>query len=76
MAERSWLSFNSEKKYCFMNKKVIIPIFSILLVLFVGVVLFRAHSLNKQKEVNQEMMELAELDKKDMENEYQLFVDQ
>ena len=76
MAERSWLSFNSEKKYCFMNKKVIIPIFAILLVLLVGVVLFLSHSLNKQKEVNQEMMELAELDKKEMENEYQQFADQ
>ena len=76
MAERSWLSFNSEKKYCFMNKKVIIPIFAILLVLLVGVVLFLSHSLNEQKEVNQEMMELAELDKKEMENEYQQFADQ
>lgn len=75
-AERSWLSFNSEKKYCFMNKKVIIPIFAILLVLLVGVVLFLSHSLNEQKEVNQEMMELAELDKKEMENEYQQFADQ
>ena len=76
MAERSWLSFNSEKKYCFMNKKVIIPIFAVLLVLLVGVVLFLSHSLNEQKEVNQEMMELAELDKKEMENEYQQFADQ
>ena len=59
-----------------MNKKVIIPIFAILLVLLVGVVLFLSHSLNKQKEVNQEMMELAELDKKEMENEYQQFADQ
>ena len=75
MAERSWLSFNSEKKYCFMNKKVIIPIFAVLLVLLVGVVLFLSHSLNEQKEVNQEMMELAELDKKEMENEYQQFAD-
>lgn len=59
-----------------MNKKVIIPIFAILLVLLVGVVLFLSHSLNEQKEVNQEMMELAELDKKEMENEYQQFADQ
>ena len=56
-----------------MNKKVIIPIFAVLLVLLVGVVLFLSHSLNEQKEVNQEMMELAELDKKEMENEYQQF---
>ena len=59
-----------------MNKKVIIPIFAVLLVLLVGVVLFLSHSLNEQKEVNQEMMELAELDKKEMENEYQQFADQ
>ena len=59
-----------------MNKKVIIPIFAVLLVLLVGVVLFLSHSLNEQKEVNQEMMELAELDKNEMENEYQQFADQ
>lgn len=59
-----------------MNKKVIIPILAILLALLVGVVLFLSHSLNEQKEVNQEMMELAELDKKEMENEYQQFADQ
>ena len=59
-----------------MNKKVIIPIFAVLLVLLVGVVLFLSHSLKEQKEVNQEMMELAELDKKEMENEYQQFADQ
>ena len=59
-----------------MNKKGRIPIFAVLLVLLVGVVLFLSHSLNEQKEVNQEMMELAELDKKEMENEYQQFADQ
>lgn len=59
-----------------MNKKVILPIFCVLLVLLTGVVLFLTHSLQEQKEMNKEMQELAELDKKEMENEYQQFADQ
>lgn len=59
-----------------MNKKVILPVFCVLLVILIGVVIFLSHSLTEQKAVNQEMQELAELDKKEMENEYQQFADQ
>ena len=34
------------------------------------------NSLNQQKQANKDMQELAELDKKEMENEYQMFADQ
>ena len=33
-------------------------------------------SLQKEKQANKEMQELAEMDKKEMENEYQQFADQ
>ena len=58
-----------------MNKKVIIPIV-IVVVLLLGGVVYLGLSLNKQKEANREMQELAELDKKEMENEYKQFADQ
>ncbi len=59
-----------------MNKKVIIGIFAVLLLILGGVVAYLSNSLQEQKAVNQEMQELAELDKKEMENEYQQFADQ
>lgn len=58
-----------------MNKKVVIPIV-IAGLLLVGGIVFLALSLDKQKEANREMQELAALDKKEMENEYQQFADQ
>ncbi len=58
-----------------MNKKVIIPII-IAGLLLVGGFAYLAISLNKQKQENQAMQELAELDKKEMENEYQQFANQ
>lgn len=58
-----------------MNKKFIIPSVIIGLLLIGGIV-FLTISLNKQKQANKEMQELAELDKKEMENEYQQFADQ
>jgi myosin heavy subunit len=55
-----------------MNKKILIPIVVVMLALVVGVAwLFM--SLQEQKQVNQDMQELAELDKKEMENEYERF---
>ena len=59
-----------------MNKKVIIPIFAVVVLLLVGVVAYLTQSLNEQKTINAEMQELAELDKMEMENEYQQFADQ
>lgn len=59
-----------------MNKKVVIGIFAVLLILLAGVVAYLSTSLQEQKAANQEMQELAELDKKEMENEYRQFADQ
>ena len=56
----------------YMNKKVLIPIIIVGLLL-VGGIAYLAYSLNMQKEENKAMQELAELDKKEMENEYQQF---
>lgn len=58
-----------------MNKKFIIP--SIIVgVLLIGGIMYLAISLSNQKQANRDMRELAELDKKEMENEYQMFADQ
>ena len=58
-----------------MNKKVLIPIIIVGLLLVAGIA-YLAVSLNKQKEENRAMQELAEMDKKEMENEYQQFANQ
>ena len=55
-----------------MNKKILIPLVLVILTLMAGSVwLFL--SLQEQKQVNQDMQELAELDKQEMENEYERF---
>lgn len=55
-----------------MNKKFIIPLIVLVLVLCAGVVwLFL--SLQEQKQANQEMQELVEMDKQEMEAEYTRF---
>lgn len=61
--------------YFTMNKKILIPIIIIGLLLIGGIV-YLSMDLNKQKQENQAMQELAELDKKEMENEYQQFAQQ
>ena len=58
-----------------MKKKFIIPII-ILLVALIGGIVYLLQDLNQQKKKNEEMKELAELDKKEMENEYQRFANQ
>lgn len=58
-----------------MNKKVLIPVIIIGLLL-IGGVAYLSMSLQKEKQANKEMQELAEMDKKEMENEYQQFADQ
>jgi cbb3-type cytochrome oxidase subunit 3 len=58
-----------------MNKKILIPLIIIGLLLIGGIV-YLYLNLNKQKAQNKDMQELAELDKKEMENEYQQFADQ
>ena len=58
-----------------MNKKVLIPVIIIGLLL-IGGVAYLSMSLQKEKQANKEMQELAEMDKKEMENEYQQFANQ
>lgn len=58
-----------------MNKKFVIPLVIVCLLLIGGIV-YLAVNLNDQKRANKDMQELAELDKKEMENEYQMFSDQ
>ena len=58
-----------------MNKKVIIPLLAVIIVL-VGGVAYLFTSLTQQKQVNKEMQELADLDKKEMQNEYEQFAKQ
>lgn len=58
-----------------MNKKILMPII-IVVVLLLGGITYLVNSLNQQKEENLAMKELAEMEKKEMENEYQRFADQ
>ena len=58
-----------------MNKKVILPLV-ILLVILTGGVVYLLLSLNAEKMNSRQMQELAELDKKEMENEYREFSNQ
>ena len=58
-----------------MNKKIIIPLIA-LLVLLTGGVVYLFLSLSAEKENSRQMQELAERDKKEMENEYREFSNQ
>ena len=58
-----------------MNKKIWIPVVLVCLLLLGGIA-YLYRSLDEQKKVNQDMQELAELDKKEMQNEYEQFAQQ
>ena len=58
-----------------MNKKVLIPVIVVGLLLVAGIA-YLSYNLSRQKQANKDMQELAELDKKEMEIEYQQFADQ
>ena len=58
-----------------MKKIILIPLIFLLLLLAAGVG-YLYYSLDQQKKVNQDMQELAELDKKEMQNEYEQFAQQ
>ena len=58
-----------------MNKKVLYLLIA-LIVLLAGGAGYLFFSLDRQKRANKEMQELAELDKKEMENEYEQFARQ
>ena len=55
-----------------MNKKIVIPLVVVILAMTGGLAyLFK--NLQEQKQVNEDMQELARLDKEEMENEYERF---
>lgn len=58
-----------------MNKKLLIPLI-VVIVLLLGGVTYLAIGLTHQRQVNKDMQELADLDKKEMENEYEQFARQ
>ena len=58
-----------------MNKKIVLPLVAVIILLTAGVA-YLGLDLSKQKKANQEMQELAILDKKEMENEYEQFARQ
>ncbi len=58
-----------------MKKKILIPLIIVLLLLAGGAT-WLALQLNEQKQENAAMQELAELDKKEMEKEYEQFTRQ
>ena len=58
-----------------MNKKLLIPLI-VVIVLLLGGVTYLAIGLTHQRHVNKDMQELADLDKKEMENEYEQFARQ
>ena len=55
-----------------MKKKVLIPLIVVILAL-IGCIAYLLGNLEQQKQVNRDMQELAELDKQEMENEYERF---
>ena len=58
-----------------MNKKIVIALSIAILVLAAGIG-YLLYSLHTQKQANADMKTLTELDKKDMENEYEQFAQQ
>ncbi len=59
----------------FMNKKILIP-FIIITVLLIGVLAFLGVRLNEATKANEEMVQLFELEKAEMEDEYSTFATQ
>lgn len=59
-------------KFLVMNKKILVPLLLVILALVAGVA-YLYTSLAKEKQTNQDMQELAALDKLEMENEYERF---
>ena len=59
-----------------MNKKTIIIIAVAIIALLLGGMAYLIFSLNESNEQNKQMLELAEMDKREMENEYADFARQ
>ena len=64
--------FAPEKWKNFM-KKVIIPLMTFVILALIAGAVWLFMNLQEQKQVNRDMQELAELDKQEMENEYERF---
>ncbi len=58
-----------------MKRSVLIPIVVVVLLL-IGGIIYLIHGLSQQRQANRDLQELAELDKEEMENEYQQFANQ
>ncbi len=58
-----------------MKRNILIPIIIVGLLL-IGGIIYLMNGLNKQRQANRELQELAELDKEEMENEYEQFANQ
>lgn len=54
-------------------KKVLIPLLTLVILALLGGLAYLFMNLEEQKQVNRDMKELAELDKQEMENEYERF---
>ena len=54
-------------------KKVLVPLLAALVVVLLGGLAYLFINLQEQKQVNEDMQELARLDKQEMENEYERF---
>ena len=54
-------------------KKFLISLLAVVIVALIGGVVYLFMNLQEQKQVNRDMQELAELDKQEMENEYERF---
>lgn len=65
----------TQEKHLGMKKKTLIPIVAVIVVLVAGVA-WLTLSLVQQRRANHDMEELVELNKLEMENEYQRFADQ
>lgn len=59
-----------------MNKKSILLVTSLIILLLLGGMVYLIYSLNESNEQNKQMLELAEMDKREMENEYADFARQ
>ena len=69
------MAYSLNIKIIIMNKKSLIIVIIIAVVL-VGLITWLAVSLSQQRQANADLEELAELNKAEMENEYQRFADQ
>ena len=54
-------------------KKFLVPLLAVVILALIGAAAYLFLNLQKQKQANLDMQELAELDKKEMENEYERF---